>query len=40
MPFNGETYDDIVMNNLEAKVDFNFEKMNVVLTKECSVNSH
>ena len=40
MPFNGETYDDIVMNNLEAKIDFNFDKMNVILTKECLLNSN
>ena len=39
MPFNGETYDEIVVKNHESKVDLDFEKMNISLSKECFLKS-
>jgi len=39
MPFIGDTYDDIVMKNLESKIDFDFPKLNVNISKECELKS-
>ena len=39
MPFNAPSYDEVVLKNLEAKVDLDFEKMNITITKECSLKS-
>lgn len=39
MPFNGDDYDEIVLKNLESNIDFDFEHMNVALSKECKLSS-
>lgn len=39
MPFTGKDYDEIVLNNLESKIDCNFDKMGIQITKECCLNS-
>lgn len=35
MPFNGNSYQEIVIKNLESNIDLDFEKMGITLTKEC-----
>ena len=35
MPFKGETYDEIVLKNLESKIDFVFIKSKKGISNEC-----
>lgn len=40
MPFNAETYDEIVLKNLESKIDFEFIKSKKGISKECQLISY